>query len=202
MRLPENPEVLIMGHPLLFEMQPEVATADILTDEFQHNLQVMEQSHIDQIGVGLASPQIGWGVRVLTIGISEANRQRYPAAPDIDFQYWINPRIEVKSDETSWGWEGCLSLPGVRGWVQRHHRIEVSGFNERGEPIEKAMEGFEAKVFQHEFDHLDGILFTMRIDDPGLIIPNEAIFKQDEWADDWPTAAARNSPRGALSPVR
>ncbi len=202
MRLPEKLEVLLMGVPLLFEIQPEVDITDIDSEDFKHNLNVMQQSHHDQIGVGLAAPQVGWPVRVLTIGISDENRQRYPAAPDIPFQFWINPRIHEKSEATSWGWEGCLSLPGVRGWVERHNQIEVSGYDQHGNLHERTLEGFEAKVFQHEFDHLDGIVFTMRVEDIGLIIPNESIFKQDEWAEDWPTPAARKSPRGALSPCR
>ena len=198
-KLPDNPDVLIMGHPVLFKSQPQVTVDDILSDDFQHNLRIMKKSQLDSLGIGLAAPQIGWEVRVMSVGISKENQERYPNAPHIPFHYWINPEIIDVSRETNWTWEGCLSVPGVRGWVERPAAITMVGYNEHGQRKEESFEGFSARVMQHEYDHLNGCLFPMRIDDNSLIIPHEAILHQDEWAEGWPTENARNTERGQLS---
>lgn len=199
MKLTESPDILIMGHPVLFQVQPDVSLDELDQETFKHNLQVLRKSQIDSNGIGIAAPQIDWPVRVFSVGISNENRKRYPQAPKIDFAFWINPQIIDSSKETCWTWEACLSIPGMRAWVERPKTITLCGYNEKGKALEVSLDGFPARVIQHELDHLDGILFPMRVDDKQLIIPNEAIEHQSSWAEDWPTDNARNTPRGQLS---
>ena len=202
MKLPEKPEVLIMGHPLLFQAQPQVPVDAIITSDFQYNLRILKQNQIDTQGVGLAAPQINWAARVLSVGISDENRSRYPQAPDIPFCFWINPEIVDISDETCWTWEACLSVPGMRAWIERPCEVRVAGYDHQGKRQEQELSGFPARVMQHEMDHLDGVLFPMRVEDKSLIIPNEAISRQDQWDDNWPTSSARVTPRGQISRTR
>ena len=202
MRLKESPDTLIMGHPILFQNQPQVTVSDILSDDFQHNLSVLKASQIASQGVGLAAPQIGWQARVLSVGITDENRSRYPQAPNIPFSFWVNPQITEFSKETCWTWEACLSVPGMRAWVERPETITIAGYNDAGERQEVSMNCFAARVMQHELDHLNGVLFPMRAEDKSLIIPNEAIEHQSEWAKGWPTENARNTERGQISKER
>ncbi len=199
MKLDNNPEILIMGQPLLFEVQTEIPVTDITTADFQHNLNVLQSAQIASQGIGIAAPQIGWKACALTLGISKDNQHRYPQAPKIPSEYWINPSIVECSQKTCWGWEGCLSLPGIRAWVERPESVRVTGYDENGQQLEKELHGFHARVFQHEIDHLNGILFTMRVNDTSHIIPDISIQNQSQWPANWPTANARNTPRGELS---
>ena len=113
-------------------------------------------------GVGIAAPQIGEFVRVVVFGMSHS--ERYPQAPPIPQTVLINPLIEPLDDAMEDGWEGCLSVPGMRGLVPRYQRIRYRGVDERGESFEREVDGFHARVVQHECDHLDGILYPMRVD--------------------------------------
>ncbi|WP_252177682.1 peptide deformylase [Endozoicomonas sp. 4G] len=202
MRLNQNPDVLLMGHPLLFQEQPQVAVGDITSDDFQHNLEILKQKQLSTLGVGIAAPQVGWPARVFSMGISELNRSRYPQAPDLPFAFWINPQISDFSKNTCWTWEGCLSVPGMRAWIERPESITAVGYNERGERQEQSLSGFAARVFLHELDHLNGKLFPMIVEDKSLIIPNQSIEHQEAWAEGWPTESAHNTIRGQLSDVR
>ncbi|WP_422136146.1 peptide deformylase [Endozoicomonas sp. ALD040] len=199
MRLNQDPNVLLMGHPLLFQEQPQVDVREITSDDFQHNLEILKQKQLNTLGVGLAAPQIGWPARVLSVGISELNRFRYPQAPDIPFAFWINPQITDFSKNTCWTWEGCLSVPGMRAWIERPESITVVGYNEHGERHESNLSGFTARIMQHELDHLNGKLFPVRVEDKSLIIPNQSIEYQEEWAEGWPTENARKTTRGQIS---
>ena len=114
-------------------------------------------------GVGIAAPQIGEFVRVVVFGIGHS--ERYPQAPPIPKTVLINPLIEPLDEAMDDDWEGCLSVPGMRGLVPRYQRIRYRGVNERGEPFEREVDGFHARVVQHECDHLDGILYPMRVKD-------------------------------------
>jgi peptide deformylase len=114
-------------------------------------------------GAGLAAPQIGVPLRVVIFGV-KAN-PRYPKAEEVPDTVLINPTLAALSDEIDEDWEGCLSVPGMRGWVPRWRRIRYSGYDERGRRFERRVEGFHARVVQHECDHLDGILYPMRIRD-------------------------------------
>ena len=114
-------------------------------------------------GVGIAAPQIGEFVRVVVFGMSHS--ERYPQAPSIPRTVLINPLIEPLDKAMEDGWEGCLSVPGMRGLVPRYQRVRYRGVDEHGAPFEREVDGFHARVVQHECDHLDGILYPMRIQD-------------------------------------
>lgn len=114
-------------------------------------------------GVGLAAPQIGVGQQVVVFGFEHS--ARYPEAPAVPRTVLINPRITALSDEQEEGWEGCLSVPGLRGLVPRYRRVRYTGFDAAGTVIDRSVDGFHARVVQHECDHLSGHLYPMRIRD-------------------------------------
>ncbi|WP_257264935.1 peptide deformylase [Endozoicomonas sp. ONNA2] len=202
MRLSDNPDLLIMGDPLLFQQHHQVSVEDILTDDFQHNLHTLRKKQIEANGVGIAAPQIGWGIRVLCTGVSKQTKSRYPSVPDIPLSFWINPQIIEVSQETCWTWEGCLSVPGIRGWVNRPANLRVRGFDDQGKIIEATLDGFAARVMLHEIDHLDGILFPERIDETKLMVPSISMESQGSWPENWPTSNARMTPPGMISAER
>uniref|UniRef100_A0A7S2G3S3 Peptide deformylase n=1 Tax=Octactis speculum TaxID=3111310 RepID=A0A7S2G3S3_9STRA len=152
-------------------------------------------------GIGIAAPQVGWWTRVFCFGIDDSN-ERYPAANPIPFSMWINPEIDTSAcHETNWMWEGCLSVPGMRGWVERPSECILRGLDENGKLREVYLDGLSARIAQHEFDHLDGILFPQRT--PGLefIVPAASFEEKDRWAPQWPSEGSRSTALGELSPV-
>ena len=153
--------VLRMGDPRLLERSREVEAFG--TAELRELIADMRETMADLNGAGLAAPQIGVLQRVVIFGV-KAN-PRYPEAEEVPDTVLINPVIKPIGREMEEGWEGCLSVPGMRGVVPRYRRIRYTGFDERGEPIDRTVEGFHARVVQHECDHLDGILYPMRIQD-------------------------------------
>ena len=116
-----------------------------------------------QDGAGLAAPQIGVNLQVVVFGVDR--NPRYPDADNVPFTVLINPVLQALSDEVEDGWEGCLSIPGLRGLVPRHRGLRYSGFDQYGQAIEREVSGFHARVVQHETDHLWGILYPRRIRD-------------------------------------
>jgi len=153
--------ILRMGDPRLLQQARPVerfATPDLLTlvDDMAETMRHLE-------GAGLAAPQIGVDLRLVVFGFEE--NQRYPEAGNVPWTVLINPRLTPLSDETEEAWEGCLSVPGLRGSVPRWRRLRYTGFDPFGQPIDRSVEGFHARVVQHECDHLDGILYPMRIKD-------------------------------------
>jgi peptide deformylase len=114
-------------------------------------------------GAGLAAPQIGVPLRVVIFGVTR--NPRYPDAEEVPYTVLINPVITPIGEETEEAWEGCLSVPGMRGVVARYSQLRYQGFDESGAPIDRTVSGFHARVVQHECDHLDGILYPMRIRD-------------------------------------
>ena len=114
-------------------------------------------------GVGLAAPQIGVGLQVVIFGFERS--ERYPDAAPVPRTILVNPVITPLTEDREEGWEGCLSVPGLRGMVPRATRIHYTGFTAAGEPIERFAEGFHARVVQHECDHLAGVLYPMRVRD-------------------------------------
>jgi peptide deformylase len=125
-------------------------------------------------GAGLAAPQIGVALRVVIFGVK--SNPRYPGIDDVPDTVLINPVLTPLSDEIAEGWEGCLSVPGMRGWVPRFQELKYSGFDELGHRFEREVQGFHARVVQHEVDHLDGVLYPMRIRDFTRFGFNEALF--------------------------
>ncbi len=165
-------QVLKMGDPLLFQIAQPVREFD--TPQLDALIADMFDTMAALNGAGLAAPQIGVSQRVVIFGV-EAN-PRYPEVEPVPTTVLINPIIEFLSEETEEGWEGCLSVPGMRGVVRRYTRLRYSGFDQRGRPIEREASGFHARVVQHECDHLDGILYPMRIKDMRLFGYEEVLF--------------------------
>ena len=154
-------KILRMGHPLLRRVAREVTEFDSV--ELDQLLGDMFDTMRAAQGVGLAAPQIGVSHRVVIFGLEQ--NERYPEAEAVPWTILINPVIEPVGEATQQGWEGCLSVPGMRGLVRRHSCIRYRGYDETGRPIEREANGFHAVVVQHECDHLDGILYPQRITD-------------------------------------
>lgn len=150
-----------MGDPRLLRISRPVEAFG--TPVLEALLQDMRDTmdHLD--GAGLAAPQIGVDLRVVIFGV-EGN-PRYPEAEAVPFTVLVNPVLAALTTEEEEGWEGCLSVPGLRGVVPRIRRLRYTGWDERGNRIEREAEGFHARVVQHECDHLDGILYPMRVRD-------------------------------------
>jgi peptide deformylase len=125
-------------------------------------------------GAGLAAPQIGVLLRVVIFGV-HAN-PRYPDVEEVPDTVLINPVITPLANDMEEGWEGCLSVPGMRGWVPRYTKLKYSGYDEKGKRFVREVSGFHARVVQHECDHLDGVLYPMRIRDFTKFGFNDALF--------------------------
>ncbi len=155
-------KVLRMGDPRLREVSQPVPDYD--TPELHELIADMKDTMAAYDGAGLAAVQIGVLQRVMIFGIS--SNPRYPEAEPIEMTVLINPEFEVLNDERESGWEGCLSVPGMQGLVSRHAHIRYRGHDEFGKAIERDAQNFHARVFQHEFDHLNGILYPDKLEDP------------------------------------
>ena len=173
-------EVLRMGHPVLRERAKPVEQFG--TPELRALLEDMKETMAFKNGAGLAAPQIGVGQRVVIFGVE--HNPRYPEAEPVPFTVLVNPKIVMLSREIEEDWEGCLSVPGMRGVVPRYTKLRYSGFDIEGNPIDRVAEGFHARVVQHECDHLDGILYPQRMTDLTRFGFNEELFPDEEIADD------------------
>lgn len=169
-------EVLRMGDPRLWARSAPVERFG--TPELASLLADMRDTMAHLNGAGLAAPQIGVALRVVIFGV-HAN-PRYPDVEEVPDTVLINPQLTPLDAGIEEGWEGCLSVPGMRGWVPRFSRIRYSGRDERGNPFERTAQGFHARVVQHECDHLDGILYPMRIRDFTRFGFNEALFPDSD----------------------
>ena len=150
-----------MGDPLLYRRaEPVDISAGFALDSL---IEDMFDTMAALNGAGLAAPQIGVSKRVVVFGFQ--SNPRYPEAGSVPKTVLVNPEIEPLTDRIEEGWEGCLSVPGMRGLVPRYTRIRYRGHDQRGERIDRTVDGFHARVVQHECDHLDGILYPMRITD-------------------------------------
>jgi len=165
-------EVLRMGDPRLWQRSREVK--EFGTPELFALLADMRDTMAHLNGAGLAAPQIGVGLRVAIFGV-HAN-PRYPDAEEVPDTVLINPVLTPLGEQKEEGWEGCLSVPGMRGWVPRYVRLRYRGCDALGTPFEREVSGFHARVVQHEVDHLDGVLYPMRIRDLTKFGFNEALF--------------------------
>ncbi len=172
-------ELLKMGDPRLLRVAQPVG--DVHDPALKAMITDMYDTMHAANGVGLAAPQIGIDLRLMIFGFN-AN-PRYPDMPPVPVTTLINPWIEILTEETEEGWEGCLSVPGMRGLVPRATHIRYGGTLEDGSPIERETEGFHARVFQHEFDHLNGILYPQRITDMTKFGFIEALFPDSALAD-------------------
>lgn len=172
--------VLRMGDPLLLQVAAPVERFD--TPELHALIQDMEDTMQHMDGAGIAAPQIGVSQRVVIFGVG-AN-PRYPDAEQVPYTVLINPTLAPINDEMEDGWEGCLSVPGMRGIVPRYSRLHYTGFDQYGKPIDRMVSGFHARVVQHECDHLDGILYPMRIRDLAQFGFTDVLFPGMEMQDD------------------
>lgn len=168
--------VLRMGDPRL--LAKSLPVADFRDPGLKSLLADMRDTMAHLNGAGLAAPQIGVGLRVVIFGVQ--SNPRYPDIEPVPDTVLINPVITPLSDETEEGWEGCLSVPGMRGWVPRWKRLRYSGFDEHGARFEREVADFHARVVQHECDHLDGILYPMRIRDLAKFGFNEELFPDQD----------------------
>lgn len=173
-------EVLRMGDPRLLGRAREVERFG--TPELQALITDMRDTMAHLDGAGLAAPQIGVPLRVVIFGVS-AN-PRYPDAESVPDTVLINPLIEPLDDSMNEAWEGCLSVPGMRGLVPRYRRIRYRGVDEHGVAIDRTVQDFHARVVQHECDHLDGVLYPMRIVNLRNFGFSAALFPGEELADD------------------
>lgn len=164
--------VLKMGDARLLRRAEEVTAFD--TPELRALLADMRDTMQALDGVGLAAPQIGVNLRVVIFGVQHS--PRYPDAEPVPETVLINPVIEPLSDSMEEDWEGCLSVPGMRGRVPRFTRIRYQGRDEYGALLDRTASGFHARVVQHECDHLDGVLYPMRIRDMKSFGFSEALF--------------------------
>ncbi len=154
--------ILKMGDPRLLRVAQPVTAFD--TEALHLLVRDMLDTMAAANGAGLAAPQIGVDLQVVIFGTGAPN-PRYPDAPVVPRTVLVNPVIEPLSDEKEEGWEGCLSVPGLRGVVPRWSQIRYRGCDPYGDPIERVVEGFHARVVQHECDHLQGVLYPMRVPD-------------------------------------
>ncbi len=154
-------EILKMGDPRLLRVAPPVQQFD--TPELLTLIADMFETMADANGAGLAAPQIGVDLQLVIFGYT--SNVRYPDAPPVPSTVLINPVITPLDDTQVDGWEGCLSVPGLRGVVPRYSRIRYTGFDPQGRPIEREADGFHARVVQHECDHLVGRLYPTRMTD-------------------------------------
>jgi peptide deformylase len=172
--------VLRMGEPRLLERAREVDEFD--TPELHALLVDMHDTMEALSGAGLAAPQIGVPLRVVIFGV--ARNPRYPDAEPVPHTVLINPIITPITQEMEDGWEGCLSVPGMRGVVPRYTQLRYRGFDQYGAPIDRTVSGFHARVVQHECDHLDGILYPMRIRDMRNFGFHDVLFPDQPATDD------------------
>jgi peptide deformylase len=185
------PEVLTLGHPQLAEPSVSVDLEDISTTLFQERLALLETGLKRHGANGIAAPQLGWFQRFFLM--------RDPSGSGA-LVYWINPEIKILDPAPVWYWEGCLSVPGLKAYVGRPRAIKVDGYDRDGRPLSREFTDWEAHLYQHEHDHLDGILFPYRVADPRHMVTADELEQRDRWPDGWPVPGAREAPIRVVNP--
>jgi len=173
-------EVLKMGDPRL--LVPANPVEDFASIELARLLVDMHDTMRSLNGAGLAAPQIGVGLQVVIFEVD--TNPRYPDVEKVPLTVLINPLLTPLSDDLEEGWEGCLSVPGMRGLVPRHAALRYQGFDATGQSIDRSVRGFHARVVQHEVDHLNGVLYPMRIRDLRHFGFTETLFPGQNLQDD------------------
>ena len=151
-------KVVKLGHPVLRSVADEVPEDWLGTGRLVELGEALVRTMIEEQGVGLAAPQVAEGIRLFTYWVPETDEH-----PEIAPTILVNPEIRAIGDEEEEGWEGCLSIPGLRGLVPRSRRVKVKASTVEGEPISLTADGFHARIIQHENDHLDGVVFLDRM---------------------------------------
>jgi peptide deformylase len=172
--------VLRMGEPLLLEKAQPITQFD--TPELHALILDMQDTMNAMDGAGIAAPQIGVSLQVVIFGVG--GNPRYPDAEQVPYTVLINPKLNFVGNEIEDGWEGCLSVPGLRGIVPRYTRLHYTGFDQFGNAIDRLVSGFHARVVQHECDHLAGILYPMRITDLTKFGYTDVLFPGQDIQDD------------------
>jgi len=173
-------EILRMGDPRLLRVAELVDKFD--TPDLQALLQDMRDTMAAENGAGLAAPQIGVNLQVVMFGVGQ--NPRYPDADDVPFTILINPTLYKLDEVMEDGWEGCLSVPGLRGLVPRYKQLRYTGVDALGNPIDRTVSGFHARVVQHECDHLYGVLYPMRMKDMRQFGFTDVLFPGQDLVDD------------------
>jgi peptide deformylase len=169
-----------MGDPRLLQVSAPISTFG--TPELRELVHDLQDTMAALNGAGIAAPQIGVLLQVVIFGVG--SNPRYPDADQVPYTVLCNPAITPLDDAEEEGWEGCLSVPGMRGVVPRHARVRYTGCDLDGNPIDRTVAGFHARVVQHECDHLWGILYPMRVRDMSRFGFTEALFPGQVIADD------------------
>ncbi len=172
--------VLKMGDPCLLQLAQRVEQLD--TPALKELLQDMQDTMAALNGAGLAAPQIGVSLQVVIFGVEHS--QRYPDAESVPFTVLLNPVLTPLTEQMEEDWEGCLSIPGMRGLVPRYTRLRYQGVDAYGAPVDRIVTGFHARVVQHECDHLNGILYPMRINDLRKFGYTDTLFPDQLIAED------------------
>ena len=173
-------QVLRMGEPLLLQKAQPITQFD--TPELHTLITDMQDTMQAMNGAGIAAPQIGVSLQVVIFGVG--SNPRYPDAEQVPYTVLINPVLNFIGDEIEENWEGCLSVPGMRGIVPRCTRLHYKGFDQYGNVIDRLVSDFHARVVQHECDHLNGILYPMRIADLTKFGFTDVLFPNQDIQDD------------------
>ena len=160
-------KIASIGHPVLRQRARELQLDELRAPEVQRFIDDLIETMRDARGAGLAANQVYEPIRVCALEV--ADNPRYPYKPNIPLTILVNPQIEVLAERTFENYEGCLSVPNLRGVVRRHIEVRVTGLDRHGEPFARVARGLTAGTFQHEIDHLDGVLFVDRVDDPATL---------------------------------
>lgn len=192
------PPLRYIGDSQLMKQQRALTESEINSLDVQANLDMLLIAMQQYGGIGIAAPQVGWWVRTMVFGI-EGKNKRYPQAESIPLQFWINPEIVWASQDINWMWEGCLSVPGMRGWVGRPPEVRMTGLDRSGVPKEVHLVGLPARIAQHELDHLDGVLFPHRVNGTRFLLPHVAFDAKETWQTHWPSSGSWNTALGQLS---
>ncbi len=164
--------IIRMGHPMLREVARELTAAELTGESVRRLVDDMIDTLHDYGGIGLAAPQIAEPLRLAIVELP-GGPSRYGDIPELPLTVFVNPVIDVLDEAAAGYWEGCLSVPGLRGFVERPQHIRVRALDLDGQALEMTFQGFPATVFQHEFDHLDGRLYVDRITDPTRLVFEE-----------------------------
>ena len=162
-------EIIRMGHPVLRLQARPLRLEEISSESVRGLVDDMVETLHEAGGIGLAAPQVNESIRLAIIEIP-GGPSRYGEIPTVPLSVFVNPEIEVIDEQQEGYWEGCLSVPGLRGFVERPQHIKVRALNLQAEPFELELTGFLATVFQHELDHLDGKLYVDHLKDMSLLV--------------------------------
>jgi peptide deformylase len=153
-----------IGHPILRQRARELSRDELLSSATQTFIDDLVETMRDANGAGIAATQVHMPVRIFAVEVKD--NPRYPYKPNIPLTVLVNPAVEPLTDEKFENYEGCLSVPNLRGVVERFTEVRVTGMDREGNPVDRALRGLTAGTFQHEVDHLDGVLFVDRVKDP------------------------------------